>query len=234
MKEQVCNDGESITMGRYWLNSNLWGAHTGSGSQCLWSTSSNGSNIAWGTSWNWTGQADAVKSYNCAVLGWHWGWKLPDTGLPIQLSANQSVQTSWTFNLNQTTPGGINVAYDIWLSTDPHLGNANATNEVMIWLYNSGGISPVDSKQTTTTIGGIDWDLWEGSVGWTVHSFVRATNTNSQSLNLTDFFDYLVSRGLSRSKYLLSVEAGTEVFTGAGKLETTAYAVDIEGTTTTL
>lgn len=236
MKEQVCNEGESITMGKYWLNSNLWGAHTGAGSQCLWSNSMNGSGIAWGTSWEWTGQADAVKSYNCAVLGWHWGWKLPDTGLPIQLSANQSVRTSWSFDLSQTTPGGINVSYDLWLSTDPHLGNANATDEVMIWLYNSGGISPVGTKQVAATIEGIDWDLWEGSVsgGWMVHSFVRTTNTSSQSLNLNEFFDYLISRGLDRSKYLISVEAGTEVFTGAGRLETMAYSVDVGEMDTTL
>ncbi len=72
---QVCNNGDSITMGKYWLNSNLWGASSGSGSQCLSNTSINGSTIAWNTSWNWTGQANSVKSYDSSVLGWHWGWK---------------------------------------------------------------------------------------------------------------------------------------------------------------
>lgn len=230
MTQRCCNKGDSITMGKYWLNNNLWGADTGSGSQCLWDTSLDGSTIAWGTSWDWTGQADSVKSYDCAVLGWHWGWKLPHTGLPIQLSANRPVHTSWSFNLQQTTLGGINVSYDLWLSTDPHLGDGFATDEIMIWLHNSGGISPVGSKQLTTTIGGTTWDLWEGPVpggSWQVHSFVRTTNTTSQSLNLTDFVDYLIARGLSPAKYLLSVEAGTEVFTGVGRLDTTAYSVDI-------
>lgn len=229
MKEQVCNEGDSITISKYWLNSNLWGAHTGSGSQCLWSTSSDGSKIAWGTSWDWTGQYDSVKSYNCAVLGWHWGWKLPNTGLPLQLSVQQSIYTSWSFDLTQTTPGGINVSYDLWLSTDPHLGNASADAEVMIWLHKDGDISPVGSKQTTLTIGGTDWDLWEGTVsaGWRVYSFVRTTNTSSELLNLRDFFDALISRGLSSSTYLISIEAGTEVFTGAGRLDTLAYSVDI-------
>lgn len=236
MKKRLCGNGESMTMGKYWLNNNLWGAHTGSGSQCLWDTSIGGSKIAWGTSWSWTGQAASIKSYSCAVLGWHWGWKLSNTGLPLQLSAHQSVHTSWSFHLTQTTPGGINVAYDLWLSANPHLGNADADAEIMIWLYRDGAISPIGSKQTTTTVGGTDWDLWEGAHptrGRPVYSFVRTTNTGSQSLDLRDFFDYLAPRGLSSSLYLISVEAGTEVFTGAGRLDTTSYSVDIGGTAPT-
>lgn len=230
MKKKVCNNGESILMGKYWLNSNLWGAHTGSGSQCLWETANDGSKIAWGTSWNWTGQADSVKSYNCAVLGWHWGWMLAQTGLPMQLSADLNVHTSWNFDLQQTRTGALNVAYDLWISPDPQLGNANASNEIMVWLYKEGDISPIGSKQLTVNLGGTDWDLWEGTIpsnDWLVHSFVRTTNTNFQSLNLSDFYRFLISRGLSDSKYLLSVEAGTEVFTGAGSLETSAYSVEI-------
>ncbi|HET8842862.1 MAG TPA: hypothetical protein VFN35_15465, partial [Ktedonobacteraceae bacterium] len=122
---QVCNNGDSITMGKYWLNSNLWGANTGSGSQCLSDTSINGSTIAWSTSWNWTGQANSVKTYDSSVLGWHWGWKNSNTGLPIQISSNQSVSTSWSFNLSQTTPGGLDVSYDTWFSPNANLGNAN-------------------------------------------------------------------------------------------------------------
>lgn len=227
---QVCNNGDSITMGKYWLNSNLWGASSGSGSQCLSDTSNNGSTIGWSTTWNWSGSPNSVKSYDSAVLGWHWGWKIANTGLPVQLSANTSVNTSWSFNLNQTTQGGQDVAYDIWISTDPNLGNANPTDEVMVWLDHTGSIQPVGSQQTTTTIDGTSWNLWEGNAGWNVHSFVRTSNTSSASLNLADFFNYLITaRGLSSSKYLISVEAGTEVFTGAGTLNTTAYSVTIGG-----
>ena len=224
---QVCNNGDSITMGKYWLNSNLWGASTGSGSQCIWDTSMSGSTIAWGTSWNWTGQANSVKSYDSSVLGWHWGWKNSNTGLPIQLSSNQPVQTSWSYNFNQTTAGGYDVSYDTWLSPNPNLGNANPSDEVMVWLSHGGGIQPAGSKQTTVTIDGTSWDLWQGSSSWQIYSFVRTSNTNSASLNLMDFYNYLVSRGLSSSNYLLSVEQGTEVFTGAGELDTTSYSTNV-------
>ena len=63
-----------------------------------------------------------------------------------------------------------------------------------------------------------------------MYSFVRTSNVSSASLNLRDFTNYLVANnGLSSSKYLLSVEAGTEVFTGAGTLNTTAYSVTMGG-----
>lgn len=227
---QLWKDGDSLTLGKYWLNSNLWGAGTGSGSQSLWETSQRDATIAWGTKWDWNGQATSVKSYNCAVLGWHWGWKLTDTGLPLQLKENRSVQASWDFQLQETRPGGLNVSYDLWLSNDPHLGNANADHEIMIWLYRSGDISPIGTKQVTVALGGAIWELWEGSLpecGWPVHSFVRTAHTTSQTLNLNEFFAFLIERGIDSSQYLISVEAGTEVFTGAGQLDTTAYAVEI-------
>src|SRR5579859_7027834 len=90
---EICNTGGSIPMGKYWLNSNEWGASSGSGTQCIWDTSNSASSIAWGTSWNWTGQSNSVKTYDSSVLGWHWGWQNSNTGLPIQLSSNQGVQT---------------------------------------------------------------------------------------------------------------------------------------------
>ena len=43
--------------------------------------------ISWGTSWTWAGTTNQVKSYASIVLGWQWGWRLGNTGLPVQLSA---------------------------------------------------------------------------------------------------------------------------------------------------
>jgi len=61
------------------------------------------------------------------------------------------------------------------------------------------------------------------------------TSTTSQTLDLKDFLNYLVSRGLSSSKYLSSVESGTEIFTGNGQLDTTSYYANVvtEGSTPT-
>jgi xyloglucan-specific endo-beta-1,4-glucanase len=229
--ERTCEDGGFIVQGKYFVYNNLWGGATGSGSQCVWGSALDGSHVAWGTSWNWTGRDDTIKSYAAIVLGWHGGWRVAGTGMPIQLSSIESVHTRWDFDLSHETPGATNVTYDIWLSDDPHHDREDPTGEVMIWLHHTGGIRPIGSRQTTTAINGTEWDLWEGphpELGWPAYSFVRTANTRSESLDLMAFFERLIPDRLSGSNYLLSVEAGAEVFAGEGRLDTTHYSIDIE------
>ncbi len=229
--KQICKNGDFITRGKYYLFNNLWGADTGSGSQCLWESSFNQSQIAWGTGWNWTGPSDTIKSFAAIVWGWHWGWKVAHTGLPIPLTSLRSLRTAWNFNLTHKTPGGTNVTYDMWLSENPYPGNENPMGEVMVWLYNTGDIRPIGSRQTGITIEGTEWDLWEGPhpvSSWPVYSFIRTVNTNAETLDLATFFHYLILAGLSSSMNLLSVEAGAEIFTGEGRLDTTLYSIDAE------
>jgi hypothetical protein len=223
----TCEAFGSITMGKYWLNNNLWGQSSGTGSQCMWDTGQSGSTIRWGTNWNWSGQTSQVKSFTSSVLGWHWGWKNSGTGLPVQLSANRSVSSGWSYQPSGS--GTFNVAYDLWLHTIPNPDWSNQpTDEVMIWLYRAGGAGPLGTRVATADIGGTTWDLYQGNIGWEVYSFIRRTNTTSATLDLRDFLNYLRSnRGLSSSKYLTSVEAGTEVFVGSGQLDTTSYFTNV-------
>ncbi|MEU4419308.1 hypothetical protein AB0F81_01690 [Actinoplanes sp. NPDC024001] len=224
-----CADYAALVRGKYWVNNNVWGKADGTGSQCVWENGLSGDNLSWGTRWTWSGDKTKVKSYASAVLGWHWGWKATGTGLPIQLSAGRTVRANWNFRVTQTTSNVMNVAYDLWLHdiATPDWQH-NPTDEVMIWLYTAGGAGPVGTRQATVTIAGTTWDLYRGNIGWNVYSFVRRSNTSAADLNLTDFTDDLVARGwLAKSKYLSSVQAGTEIFTGAGQLDTTAYSVKI-------
>jgi xyloglucan-specific endo-beta-1,4-glucanase len=224
-----CQAYASLTMGKYWLNNNLWGQKSGSGQQCILDKSISGSAISWSTNWNWTGQSNAVKSFASAVLGWHWGTKVANTGLPIQLSEQKNVNTSWKFRVTQQSPNTLDVSYDLWFHTISNpTYNSTPTDELMVWLYHSGGAGPVGTRKATVKIDGASWDLYEGNIGWNVFSFVRTKNTTSAKLNLKDFFQNLISTGsLSSSKYLSSIEAGTEIFIGNGQLNTTSYSVNI-------
>lgn len=228
----TCAAYETITQGKYYVNNNLWGQDNGNGWQCAWDTYQSGDTIGWGTSWDWTskaGQNSSVKSYTSSVLGWHWGWKTQNTQLPTQLSANRPVRTSWNFNVTQNNVNTLNVAYDLWLHDIPNPDwQSQPTDEVMIWLYTAGGAGPVGSKVATLNVGGASWDLYQGDIGWKVHSFVRTSNTTSANLNLADFTNALVNRGsIANSKYLSSVQAGTEVFNGRGQLDTNSYTVTV-------
>lgn len=224
----TCNDFGTITQGKYWINNNVWGQDSGSGWQCIWDSYTSGNTIGWGTSYGWSGQSNSVKSYASSVLGWHWGWKVSNTGLPVRLSANRSVNTGWNFNVRHSG-GAMNVAYDLWLHTisNPSYNN-NPSDEVMIWLYRAGGAGPVGTRQATVNIAGTNWDLYRGNIGWNVYSFVRTSNTTSATLNMRDFLNHLVSRGwMSNTKYLTSVQSGTEIFTGTGQVDTNSYYANV-------
>jgi hypothetical protein len=222
---KTCAPGGTITLGEYYLFDNEWGASSGSGSTCV-SGRRSGTTLIWTTNWSWTGSQYSVKAYPSAVLGWHWGWKTTGTGLPVRLSTNKRVSSTWKFKVSGRNT--LDVSYDMWLHTisSPTWANQPA-DEVMVWLYRSGGANPLGTLQRVVTIGGATWDLYSGTNSWHVYSFVRVSESASTSsvLNLQDFLNgYLVKHGyLSKSLYLTSVESGTEVFTGKGSLTTTAY-----------
>ncbi|WP_406441999.1 endo-1,4-beta-glucanase [Streptomyces sp. NBC_01613] len=229
-----CTAFDTITLGKYYVNNNLWGQDKATGSQCVWDNSRSGSTISWGTNYSWAnnskGTDSDVKSYASTVLGWHWGWKVDkaSTGLPIRVGDRKPVRTTWDFTL-PSTPGTMNVSYDLWL----HAKNTadwqdQPTDEVMIWLNRQGGAGPLGTKYGSVSLGGTQWDIYQGNIGWNVYSFVRRTNTTRATLDLDDFTQALVRRKLlSNDKYVSGIESGTEVFKGTGRLDTKSYSVDI-------
>jgi xyloglucan-specific endo-beta-1,4-glucanase len=226
---EVCEAFGTIDQGKYWLNNNLWGQDSGTGTQCVHdATPTEEGTIAWGTDWDWSGEQSSVKSYVSAVLGWHWSEIGADTGLPVQLSSGTPVNSVWDYQVSDN-PGTMNVAYDLWLHTvnNPTWEN-DPTDEIMIWPYSAGGAGPIGETVATVEIGGATWELHEGNIGWDVYSFVRTENTTSVDVNLMDFLTYLTeNRGLDANKYLSSVQAGTEIFHGSGSLETSRYATNV-------
>ncbi|GEM_PF-1942388 len=219
----------SITQNKYWINNNLWGISGATGWQGIWDTCTSGNTIGWGTDWNWSGTSNQVKSYASAVLGWHWGWKITGTGLPVQISANKNVTCGWNYRV---TPGQtIDVSYDLFAHALANPGYADQpTEEIMIWLYKTGGAGPIGGVDSTTSIGGASWEVHKGSTGtWNVYSYVRTVNTTSATLNMMDFLKDLVNKGwMSSSHYLTSIEAGTEVFVGTGRLDTDNYYCTVQ------
>jgi hypothetical protein len=227
---KTSTSGASIVLGKYWINNNLWGASGATGTQSIWSTCSSGNTIGWGTDWTWSGAAGQVKSYASAVLGWHWGTKVSGTGLPVQLSANKNITCGWTYRVQ---PGqNIDVSYDLFAhSLANPATNDDPTDEIMIWLYRSGGAAPIGGTLATVSIAGTSWELHQGMNNkWNVYSYVRATNADTgATLNLGDFLhDLTANRNMASAKYLSSIQAGTEVFLGSGRLDTDQYYCTIQ------
>lgn len=222
----TCAAFGTITLNKYYVNNNLWGQNSGTGSQCV-SDTANGSTIGWNTSWTWANQPSQVKSFSSSVLGWHWGWKTSGTELPVRLNAGRDIFTETRYRVSGN--GTMNVAYDLWLHDIPNPDwPNNPTDEIMIWTYRSGGAGPLGTLQGSVNIGGATWDLYRGNIGWNVFSFIRRSNATSFTLHLQDFLNNLIGRGwVPNTKYLSSIEHGTEVFVGTGRLDVDSYIADI-------
>ncbi|TDZ27898.1 Endoglucanase cel12C [Colletotrichum sidae] len=208
-----CDQWGSAVTGTYTVYNNLWGASSGTGSQCTTLTGLSGSNLQWSTKWSWSGGQYNVKSYANAVL----------TSTKKALSAISSIPSTW--NWSYSGSGLVaNVAYDLFTSST---ASGSPQYEIMIWLGSLGGAGPISatgSPIATPTVAGRTWNLYKGINGqMTVFSFVAPSNVQNFSGDLKAFATYLInSQGLPSSQILQSIGAGTEPFVGSNAVFTTS------------
>lgn len=233
-----------VIKGKYYISDNQWGNTDGSHgwvSMWNWGTGQAGTSWGWGQQFSLTGLGYTVKAYPSCVLGWHWGYPTgypaAPTGLPARLWDNKNVNTGWNFTIDPTTNATQNVSYDLWFHTESNPLYETPSNELMVWLDRRGGAGPLGSYIEDVYLGGTTWMLYRSDDSatstpndGTVFSFVRKTNTASSTLNLRDFINYVVySKGwMSNSKYLTSVQAGSELYVGSGKFQTNSYYCNVE------
>jgi xyloglucan-specific endo-beta-1,4-glucanase len=204
--QQLCDQYGYHASNGYYLNNNMWGKDSGSGSQCTVVDAISGNSVSWHVQWQWSGGENNVKAY-------------PYAGRQIQPRLINSIGSipsamSWSYS---TTNVRANVAYDLFTASDPNHSTSSGDYELMIWLGRLGGVSPIGQRTTTVNVGGRSWELWDGYNGaMRVYSFVASSSVNSFSGDLKDFFRYLVnSQGFpDRNQYLITLQAGTEAFTG--------------------
>ncbi|KML66625.1 GH12 family glycosyl hydrolase domain-containing protein [Pectobacterium peruviense] len=217
---------------KYYLFNNVWGKDEIEGWQ---QTIFYNSPISMGWNWHWPSSTHSVKAYPSLVSGWHWtAGYTSNSGLPIQLSSNKSITSNVTYSINAT--GTYNAAYDIWFhTTDKASWDSSPTDELMIWL-NDTNAGPAGDYIETVFLDGSSWNVFKGWInadnggGWNVFSFVHTSNTNSASLNIRHFTHYLVEtkKWMSDTKYISSVEFGTEIFGGEGQIAITEWSVDVK------
>ncbi|PBK71480.1 concanavalin A-like lectin/glucanase [Armillaria solidipes] len=224
-----CGQYDSVNTGIYTLYLNQWGKNGAtSGQSCAAVTSTSGNNVAWTTSWTWSGSGDGVKSYTNINA---------NNGVNVKLSAINSIKSSWTWS--QTTSGTVtaNVAYDLFTSSSA--GGKNEY-EIMIWLDNINA-KPISYHYDATgaaiaivkslSIAGYKWDLYYGNNGSNyVYSFLTSDKSAVKSFSgdLMDFFEYLTSKqGLSTSQYLITAQGGTEATQGSATLKSSTFSLVI-------
>jgi len=141
------------------------------------------------------------------------------------------VITSW----NTTQPGGsnvYNVAYDIWFNQAPATAGQPDGAELMIWLNHHGHARPAGSLvASNVSIGGHDYQVWLRRSRWNTITYTMTTGTTSvRHLDLQALVSDAVSRGyIASSWYLISVEAGFELWHGGAGLATNSFSVNVAG-----
>jgi hypothetical protein len=171
--------------------------------------------------------------YPSIYQGCHWGACTFGSGLPIRASAITAgrVTTSWS----TAQPGGGNdydAAYDIWFNQTPTTSGQPNGIEMMIWLNHNGPVQPSGARVAGDVgLGGRSYDVWyDGQSRDEVAYTMTAGTASVRNLNLRPLVADAIARGyLSRSWYLIDVEAGFEVWNGGAGLATRSFSVRVAG-----
>jgi hypothetical protein len=179
---------------------------------------------------------NTTQVYPSLVYGWQFGHFYGGYRTAKQLSAVSSASATWTYTA--PTGGNYDVAWDMWIGGSANPQNRNGLVEVMVW-NGWNGVQPAGSMSTTATIDGQSWEVWKGSMTGSVGGseswqYLAYRNTASKgsgtvTYDLSKFFADAEGEGvgISASSYLLSIEAGAELYTGSGTFTTSSYTVSV-------
>lgn len=230
----LCRHKDDADLGRLHLVNDLWGmAQASSGTQCVTVTSppgagigADGTGLAWSTHWSWAGAPGQPKSFSNVYLGWDWGWKEAETGLPRNMADRPGIRSRWDFTVSVETPGRMEVAYDLWFHDRPDpAGDTLPVSEVRIILYRTPADLPASGRQGTVTMDGGTWDVYRFGNDWDVVTFYRTTSTTSVDVDLGRFLDEAAR--YARLPWLTSIHAGVGVNDGAGQVDTSRFTLNL-------
>ncbi len=186
---------------------------------------------------NLPASANAPGGYPSIVYGWHYGQYHGGYTTAKPISSINSIPSSWSFTVPSSNVK-YDVSYDIWANSsggNPASPDAN-TLELMIWLDETSDVVPAGTPLnggTTVTIAGQAWQIYTGMVS-TWHYIAYKRSPSTQPFNGVDLKAFLTdaatrSVGVTNSWYLLSVEAGFEIWKGSSStpFTTTGYSVSV-------
>ncbi len=125
------------------------------------------------------------------------------------------------------------VSYDLWINQLPTTrGEPNGT-EIMVWLDHKGHVQPAGSVVASgVTIGDRAYDVWYArgnyAAGGTVTYQMTSPVTSVSNLDLSLLVQNSVLRGYASPLwYLISVEAGFEIWQGGAGLAVSQFGVHL-------
>lgn len=215
------------------LATNLWGIR---GAGDGWSASIFTTGYTWS---GFGGDSNGVKAYPSLRIGASNRHNVAaESGLPYRFGRNeQDVDVVWDFTAEGIT-GKYNHTLDVFFNAVENTGQANIRGEIMV---------VTDSSQDARTagwgvrdgqpfvFGGATWEVWQATqrsngYSWHVTQFRKHVGSTHFHHNLKAFFAEAAARrpDVFRADYfVMMVEAGTEIKTGAGRVVIGRYSVDV-------
>jgi hypothetical protein len=220
-----------VSGGRYVVQNNEWDS---SAPECI--TTNGGAEFRVVNSAISNATDGAPGAYASIFGGCHWG-DCTRGGLgahPLLLSdlGGGIVQSSWSTTDPNASQDAYDVAYDIWINRTPTTSGSPDGTEVMVWLNHHGPVQPAGSVVATDVLlGGRRYDVWysPGSgTGDTISYEMTSARTGVTNLDIGTIINDAERRGYTQpSWYLISVEAGFEIWRGGAGLATKSFSVNL-------
>lgn len=227
---------QHLYAGQVDLATNLWGIR---GAGAGWSASIFNDPDA-GYAWSgFAGDSNSVKAYPSLRVGASNRHNIPaESGLPYRFGANTTdVDVVWDFAADGIS-GKYNHTLDVFFNAAGTIGQAGIRGEIMVITDSSqdartNGWGVRDGQPFV--IGGATWEVWQATQksnghSWHVTQFRRRVGSTHFQHNLKDFFAEAASRRpdiFNGGDDVMMVEAGTEIKTGAGRVVSARFSVDV-------
>ena len=226
--EEVCNQEPAVTVysGMYNVHSNRYGSKA---QECI---------RVKGTSF--TVERSAIANsprkkpggYPSIYKGCHWGACTENSGLPVRVDQLNIARSDWHTTLS--ADGAYNVAYDLWFHTEEVASGRADAAELMIWLCSRGDVRPFGDRVGQTVIGDSTYSVWYGRQK-NQHGKPRyiaytdlAESGSASNLDIKAFIDDAIKRGyIDPAWYLISIQAGFEIWKGGVGLATDSFAATV-------
>lgn len=223
------------------LATNLWGIRA-AGQEWRETIATAASDNIDGASYAWSGFAGSITSVKAyPSLRYGASNRHNDagvSGMPYQFGANaRKVDLTWDFTSSGIT-GKYNHTLDIFFNATNSTKQAEIRGEIMVITDSSqdartAGWGARDA--TPFVIDGETWEVWQATQtsnghSWHVTQFRRRVNAQSFHHNLQDFFAAAARRRpdiFQDGYFVMMVEAGTEIKTGAGRVVHRTFHVKV-------
>lgn len=232
---------EHLYAGQVDLATNLWGIR-GAGDHWRETIATAAVDTINGASYAWSGfegSATGVKAYPSLRYGA--SNRQNDagvSGMPYLFGANsRKVDVAWDFTASGIV-GKYNHTLDIFFNATNSTRQAEIRGEIMVITDSSQDARTAGwgvRDATPFVIAGETWEVWQATQtsnghSWHVTQFRRRVNAQSFHHNLQDFFAVAAQRRpdiFQAGYFVMMVEAGTEIKTGAGQVVHRTFQVRV-------